>query len=272
MIVRTILLIGMISAAALSISGCGKNSEGEKLVQNVTVSAYQQETDVYLEIKALVNTGNMQLVGFELPIFDFHNPSMVYGKVAVRLPLSGTGTEIALAVNLTDVAGLQTVDSLLPNGTPLPVGGLGNVPVLAIPIGGGSKVYFALGRDVAMAGVAINIREFDGLGAGGELPINIFPQFKFANGVVGIAGIYTSPTPGKNGLALFVDAGNALDGLMNKSTSKLTALNGVELRGSSYRSTLRFNSVMPSVEDKASVNYKLYKLNKKRTRLNAIVR
>ncbi|OFZ56710.1 MAG: hypothetical protein A2428_05665 [Bdellovibrionales bacterium RIFOXYC1_FULL_54_43] len=262
------MTITMVAGLALFMGGCGQNNSQNNLVKDVQLRTFEQNGASYVEVASLFNTGATQLASFELPIFNPEKPSEVYGRIAVRQVLTGnaTGFELGLAVNLTEVAHLNLVDKYLPNGTPIPVGGLGNTPVIGVPVGGsGARIYVAYGPNVALIGAALPIREFDGMT---DAPVNVFPMFEFGEGVRGIAGIFTGTEKKQSGIALFVDAGPALNPA--PITSKLLAGDGAVRAPAA--SALKFKSIRAPSDETYQVNYRLYKLNKKRAVLHPSVR
>ncbi|OFZ19911.1 MAG: hypothetical protein A2X94_14745 [Bdellovibrionales bacterium GWB1_55_8] len=254
--------IALFGTIALLATGCGGGNDSN-LFKSVGLSSYQENGDLYVEVKSLLQTGSMQLLSIELPIIDSHDPSKVYGKLAVRQSFNGTA-ELALALNVSDTVNLPEFDGKLPNGTAIPVGGLDQVPVVGLPIGGSSaKVYIAYGAGVAMIGVAVPLREFDGMGQSvGNA--NIFPVFDFGKGVRGLGGIFTGMSPGQSGIALFVDAATAI---APQPAAKVLALAAGDFLVP-VKSKLTFSSVSPSRKKKNKINYTLYKMNKKRSRLS----
>ena len=248
-----------VGLAALTLSlglvGCGQN--GENIVRDVSVRTYVQNNDVYVEVLTVIDTGNAHLPSIQLPIFDPRNPGKVYGSVAIREVFAGGGgAEIGIAANLTTITGVQGLnDPTLPNGTPIPVGGLGNTPVIKLSISQDSKIYAAYNPGVALIGAALSLKEFDQIGQriGG---VNFFPSFSFPNGIRGIAGIYTGQNSHQNGLALFVDIGPALKPPGGGA--------GLTLRMSEIGiggSQLLFPSKYPSSRQRRAINRRLYELD-----------
>jgi hypothetical protein len=189
--------------------GCGKQGQGG-LAKSVQIRTYTQDGDIWGEVVANFETGGLTFPALTLPIFDPKVPGVSYGTVSFRPILSG-GTELVVAVNISDIANVQNVMTTLPNGTPIPVGGLSQCTTVGLPVGGTKTiVYVALGEGCAMVGVALAIKELDNVGQHVGLPLNFFPAFDFGNGVRGIAGVFTGTTSGSSGIALFVDFAGAM--------------------------------------------------------------
>jgi hypothetical protein len=132
------------------------------------------------------------------------------------------GTEISIGLNLSELADVDADDALLPNGTSIPIGGLGNTPIIGLAVGKtAARAYFALGSGVALLGFAIPIREFDGIGRSmGKA--NAFLPFEFGP-VRGTGGLFGGPNPGQTGPGLFVDIGPLLENMVQNQSPSLAA-------------------------------------------------
>ncbi len=253
-------LFAFMLSCTLVMSGCGK-SGGLKLVKNIQLKTYEMNGDAYAEMIATLDTGNIMLPALDLPIQNPKNPGVSIGHVSIK-PVLGGGSDLGLAVNITQASkGTAGTGGTLPNGTSLPVGGLGGATVIGLTIGNtGSKVYLALGPQTAVLGVAVVIKEFDSIGknVGG---INIFPSFKVGNNITGVAGIFTSATPSQSGIAVFADASSILPGAA--ATASVLAVRGGYPAQRAY-----FVDVMPSKKKEQRVYGDLFKMHQKRTRLN----
>jgi hypothetical protein len=252
----------LVSLLAVGVTGCGKG-QGQ-FVKDVQIRTYTQNNDVYAEVKAQVDTGKLSIPGITLPILNPKQPGVIYGSIGLNPSLNG-GSELTLDVDVTAATGVQGIDgSLLPNGSPIPVGGLGNVPVVGLQAGANSKIYVAVGPGVAVLGVALTVHQFDNVGGNIPIPINLFPSFKLANGVTGIAGIFTGPVSGQNGVALFVDASAAFG---TASTMTARALSDLKVVPTAP-SRVFFIEPRPAADDEYRVKMGLYQLNRKRSRVD----
>lgn len=229
-------------------SGCGKNAS---IVKEVKLRSYSQDGDAYAEMKAMLNIGGTDLPAIELPIADPRNPAITYGRVGI-LPSLISGAELSVNLNLTKVAEAPQGNGRLPNGTSLPVAGLDENKIISLPLGrSAARLYIAIDHDTIVMGTAIPIREMDPLGrySGG---LNLFKSFTL-KGMRGIAGIFTSPTPGQNGFGLFVDASGLVD------------VSGFAAK--SARTRVAFVNQNPGRSKETKINNHLYKLSEKRQRL-----
>ncbi len=205
--------IRLLSCVALSItaalgSGCGKN----QILRDVSAKTQQSEAGhVSVEITSVWDTGNIRVPAVTLPIPDPNHPSITIGSVSLK-EVFPSGAEISVGLDLTELADVDSDDALLPNGTTIPIGGLGDTPVIGLKVGDtAARAYFALGSGVALMGFAIPIREFDGLGRSMGRS-NAFIPFQFGD-VRGTGGLFSSPDSGQTGPGLFVDIGPLLQSL-----------------------------------------------------------
>lgn len=263
---RRLVATATFAALAFIGTGCGK----ENIVKDVKLRSYNQNGDAFAEVKAVIGVGGAELPSVNLPIFDPRNPAVTYGAVTLN-PGFGGLADLGIAVNLTEVATVPSGDATLPNGTALPVGGLDPSKVISLPLANtGGRFYVAFDNNVSVVGTAIPIKEMDPLGKYGG-GANLFSGFTFKNGVRGIAGIFTSPTPGKNGFGIFVDASN----LVQKPVPSLGFASSRFALFSSPRDSqpavaqkaVRFIEQRPNARKERKINEHLYKLSVYRKRL-----
>ncbi|MEO5970319.1 MAG: hypothetical protein ABIQ95_10370 [Bdellovibrionia bacterium] len=205
-----------LTAVLVGTSGCGANgSPVSTLVNNVKLRTYAQNNEQWMEISVLLSTGGFSLAGINLPIVNPKDNTKIYGELSMIPTLCSTspcygGGELAISVNLTQTTQVQGIDIALPNGTRLPVGGLQNATVVALPIAQtGAKIYIAFGQGVAMFGAAVPFSAMDP--AGKYVPgVNIFEPLTF-NKINLIAGIFAGAAPNTTGVGLFVDLSSTLN-------------------------------------------------------------
>ena len=167
----------------------------------------------------------------------------------------------------------------LPNGSQIPVGGLGSLPVINLPIGNtGARVYFAVGKgaageQIALFGTAITFKEFDSL-AKYVGNANLFPAFVFPDGIRGIAGIFTGTAPSTSGIAVFVDVGPVLPKNMQTQTSPRTLAMSADSIDSAPRAawpvgqSLLFKDVHQTRSQERKIRSELYYMNQQAQRLS----
>lgn len=187
----------------LMMSACGK--KGDLQITAVDMSTSQIEQRTYLNFEALVKIGKLKFPNVEVPIL---NPATMtsFGQLALLRQADGTNKmmvsiDFETATRLNPVLGYS-----LPNGREIPLSlGAQNATLIGIPILENSRIY--VGGDLRgemFLGAAIAIPAFDNIMNQVSIPLNIFTAFPFSANVTGVAGIFTSPGPGQNGLALFV--------------------------------------------------------------------
>lgn len=242
--VTSILFLIFISMLA---TGCGKS--GYKPITNVAVSTSTLNQDVYVNLKAEFNLGNVSLPAVTLPVVNPKDPQEIFGSLSINPTFNGT-SEVNLKVNFTEVTHLQGGKASLPNGAALPVGGLSQVEIVELSIPNTlAKVYIGLDQKIAIAGFALSIKELDQLGStiGG---VSLMPSFAFGK-IKGVGGIYTGNQPGTTGLALIVDLSSVLnqEQIFNLSKGSFANLK-----------TLAPTSVTPSSSQKSKLETYLFKI------------
>lgn len=201
----TALAGAFVGVLALSSTGCGKLSG---LVTDVRYQAYSDtQGNPMTKVEFDLDTGALMFPSLAIPIVNPNNPSQIYGMV-VMSDILGGGTQLSIDANLAAIAGsVSSWDGCrLPNGKPVPMRMPAGVPCpIGIPLGGnGSVLYLAFTDTIAMVGTAVVINEFDGVG-GAILGADVFLPFGSATSVNGIAGLFTSLSPGQSGVGIFAD-------------------------------------------------------------------
>ncbi len=220
-------------AAGLSACGGGLNSDSSSIVSKSSLSTYLSGTDIVAELRTQLDTGNLLIAGLDVPITDKHDPTRVLGHIAIQSSFCGsaictTGSELVLSVNLTQSAKGSSIVNTLPNGTAIPIGGLGGTPIIGIPIKNNAQLYVGISDKVALMGVALPFKEMDNVGK--NLPgVNIFQPFgnNGAGGARGIVGIFTGASAGQSGLALFVDLSTVIHKPAEVAPKTLASLDGI---------------------------------------------
>ncbi|MBT3983103.1 MAG: hypothetical protein HOE90_17250 [Bacteriovoracaceae bacterium] len=206
--IKSILIVCIFS---LFIVGCGTNPDEVQIVKDLEISATQNDdAEVILGFSMLLDIGQMSLPSVD---FTIVHPETGHdlGQVSLLSSFDGS-SEIGISVNLTGATNgeVSSGDANLPNGKAIPVGGVDNSKILALPVAdSGVIIYIGLDTGMALAGVAVPIAQFDQIGGsiGGA---NIFPVFDI-QGVKGIAGLFTGSGSGENGLAIFFDFSSVVD-------------------------------------------------------------
>ncbi len=213
-------LSGILCLLAFQTTGCnGKPNApvSPVQVQNTSVStSLAPNQDELLNFSITLSTGNFTVIGATLPILNPSNPSAQYGSLSLQPILCanhatcpyGNSVQVGVSLDLSEIAQTQGLPPLLPNGSPLPVGGLQNSTVVTLPIGNtGGDIYFAFGKGVAMFGAAVPFAQMNVVGQtipGANLfvPITITtPKGPFTL----LPGIFTGSAPNTTGIGFFAD-------------------------------------------------------------------
>lgn len=175
----------------------------EGIIKNVSVSAQEQEGDLYVGLTTQLQTNNLQILNITLPVFATSMPGVQVGQIEVQSYSPGF-TNVTLKVNLSEVTELPLrQETSLPNGTPFPVWGVDVKGWYSLAVGSSqaSKVYLNLAsnQSYAILGYALSI---DSLSVG--IAANVFKPFQ-ADTIAGYGGLYTGLLPDQSGLAVFAN-------------------------------------------------------------------
>ncbi len=198
-------LMLVLAVTMLGATSCKQDPE-DRFVKEVGLRTKVVDEKVWLEMSAMMNLKTVVLPSLQFPIAY---KGVEYGKLYMAPSLNQGLSEIAVEVNLSEIAKLEPMDATLPNGGKLPVGGIDRADVIEIDIPQiHGKVYIALNTiagsgKVFMGGFAVSIPKADGIGdAVGEG--QLFPFFKIGK-VAMFAGVYSSTEPNQTGIGVFTD-------------------------------------------------------------------
>lgn len=256
----------IVLCSTFALTGCQPKEPGEGLVKYVKAKTFTLEDQIWLEAQIGLNPGNLTLPPLDLPIFDPNDPSHHFGRISIRQIVDG-GSELAVAVNLTEATGIPGLAARLPNGQPIPFVGLENSIGIGIPVSRGSVVYVVVGEGIAMLGAAIGIKELDEIGSG-LCPASLFFPFSFENPPITVsAGTYFGCEPSTSGLGVFVDLAGVFEGLSAKDAEAIGfSRAGVAAQVASDAGVMEVKPASRSVERR--LHYRLWKLNQTRKTLH----
>ena len=230
---------------SLVMSSCGANKP--QVVTGIQVQSSTVDQDVFLALQADLNLGAMSFPAVSLPILHPRGQTPI-GSVEL-LPLLGGKNQIKISVNVSALSDIHATQAKLPNGNAIPL--IANNPTIAIPLGAGAQLYLTIGANAVALGVAVPIKQFDGIGnAVGA--INLFPVFTIDK-VVGAAGIFTGTQAGQNGFALIADV------------TQYVNMQNIFVPQSAAK--LNFAAQIPSKAKEDKINSMIYDLHRKKTRL-----
>lgn len=199
---KNIVKVGIVAVASLWLTACGSNT-ANNIIKGVSLRTYEHPAThhQYMEVKAEIDSANMIFPTAYLQVVDPKNPNIELGTVHLQSDFNGKNL---LVVN-ADISGFKLGsyigESKLPNGNPLPVAGLSNVFALNVK-DSKTRLYVGEYQDQVVLGVAVAMKEFDGLAA--SIPnSNLFFAFPQESGVSGIAGFFTGSQSSTSGIALF---------------------------------------------------------------------
>lgn len=240
-------------------SACGNRPQ---VVTSVQVQSSTVNQDVILALKADLDLGAMSFPAVTLPILHPRGQTPI-GSVDL-LPILGGKNQIKISVNVSTLADIQASQATLPNGNAVPL--IANNPTITIALGAGAELYLTVGANAVALGVAVPIKTFDGIGnAVGA--INLFPMFNIDK-VVGSAGVFTGSQAGQNGFAIIADVTqyvNLQDIFIPQPAASMMKMAMVQEEQAIVR--LDYTSQIPSKSSESKINSMMYKLNRKKTKL-----
>lgn len=199
---KTMLLMTL--AMSFILASCG--GESKKIVTDFSLETRDQD-----EQKYVVSDFQLDLGSAELPFLNLPLPKD-YGYL--RMYRMNGLNHVAIDVNLSEILKVPGGVVTLPNGNMFPVDTMG-AGVVAIPVNGINGVVYVSQKDeMTLIGFAISIKQLDGIGNSlGN--IGVFPNFDIKNVNV-TAGVYSSDSAGKTGIAVFGNIGALWNGDDNK--------------------------------------------------------
>lgn len=204
----------ILSLLILIFTSCEKPAEQKPFITDVALKTKLQDEKVWLEFSAMMNLKTFVLPSLQFPVIDFRHPEIIYGKLYMAPSFTPGESEIAIDINLTELAKLEAVEPTLPNGGRLPIGGVDRADVIEIQIPQiHGTVYIALNtlhpdKKVFMSGFALSIPQADGIGTAVG-PGQLFPHFTIKNVLI-YAGVYTSDEANKTGIGVFSDLSSVI--------------------------------------------------------------
>ena len=188
----------------LSFSACNQVTVSDFLSKvDVSVAPSTTSSDDVITLSAQFKIGNVNLAQISVPIPDPRTSQNI--GTATFAQLGNGQAEITVSVNSSVIPNASaTLGNSLPNNNPTPLA-LGTKPgdLLAIPFMTHSRLY--IGGDLKTTvymGVALGINGLDQVMSQIGSPANLFYSGTFGQ-VMGVGGLYGSPTAYENGIAIF---------------------------------------------------------------------
>jgi hypothetical protein len=249
---RCLFVFSVSAGLVSSLTGCG-NSNLQNFITQIQTKTYSQNENQWVQLDATLNTGGFRLASIQLPVVDPNNPDISYGQLGIVSTQCGVGCYggiLSLSVNVTHATKLPGQSPRLPNGTPLPIGGVGLDQIIVLPVAQtGAKVYLAFASGIATLGAAIPFAAMDP--AGKYVPgANLFIPAQIGP-VSFTAGLFVGAEPLTTGIGVFVDLGQVIippkasfAQMDMNSSDNLKSILGIE--PSSFQNQLVLKSVKPS--------------------------
>ncbi len=267
------ILGGFLVLSALNSVGCNNKTQPVNPIHvenpSVTTSLAPNQ-DEWIDFSITLSTQNFTVTAVSLPILNPQNPSIQYGSLSIQPVLCtnpstcpyGNSAQIGVNLDVTSFIAAKGVAPILPNGAPLPVGGLQNSTVVALPVSNtGAEVYFALGKGVAMLGAAIPFTQMSVVGQvvpGADLFIPITIKTSKGNFTL-LPGIFTGQAVNTTGVGFFAD----LSGLLPQSGNR-----GMAGEVANVENHLVLSPTIPSSKKRTRLYQELWNLNEKGGRLD----
>lgn len=238
--------------AVAGLTACGGQNA---IIKDAKLDLTQQNGESVATLTTEINTGAVPVSAVSFPV---HLNNKDYGKVEITKDVTTGKSYLVVSINVQQALNLPSpqFNSMLPNGTAVPLAGIDLTKLMAFNVGNtNSKVYLYIDTAAkkAVIGAAINISAL-ALGTNA----NAFIPFAFSN-VSGMAGIYLGAQPGTSGVGVFAD----LSGLLPSATVSVHS----ELAKASGEVGFVPSSFSPQVQKQ--FNWRLYELSVSGTPLTA---
>lgn len=237
---------------------CG--GQRPETLKDIKVSTETVDGDIYLNLNADLDFGNIVFPSFSIPVIDPKTNDEV-GTVAL-LPVAGGLTQLSIDANISVLADINPESVSLPNGGLVPF--IANNPAVKIDLGNGAQLYLTASQDVYAIGVALPISGLDSIGSGVGMPINFFPVFTIDE-AISTVGLFTSPNAGENGLAFVSDVSAYVPSQEEEAFTKSTLAFAVQRQEEQVE--LDYNEQIPKRSIENYINNRLLKMHWRKTRL-----
>ncbi|MBU6154522.1 MAG: hypothetical protein KGP28_09500 [Bdellovibrionales bacterium] len=191
-------------AVLLSLSTAACSPKDTIKLKGVDLGTHQSQGRTFVDLEAIVLMGRLHFPNLEVPIY--HPGSMQNLGSVLLQPLDDGSNRLFVSVDYEAATSLDpTLGSTLPNGRELPRAlNLGSVKMVGIPILEASRIYVGGNLKANLAvGVALGVPALDSVTQSIPIPLNLFFSYPFSPEVSGVAGLYSSPLRGRNGVGVF---------------------------------------------------------------------
>jgi len=189
----------VLSLFLLSLSACNLNQN--IAIRGLDLSTSDSAGATYVNLEAIVSLGSLKLPSTNSAI---NNGNQQIGEIAIQTLADGT-SRVAVSVNYDEAMKMDpALGKTLPNSRDIPALLSNDTSLIGIPVLQNSRVYIGGNpKGNLYAGIALNVPAFDHILSQIPASLNLFLPFPFSSEIYGVAGIYSSPQVGQNGLAIF---------------------------------------------------------------------
>lgn len=196
------LKCAVMGAIALTLSACSGGRQ--QFFDNLDVRVYEQGGQSYIQMTTVFELGNVSLTQVDVAVKDPATQQPVGNVNFEQLP--STQGQLILNVNASLLAHADaTLGTSLPNGRAIPLAlDLEPGESFGVPFLEASRVYLGGSlKGTIFAGVALGIKGLDQVMHRLNTAANVFFSFRPTDNLLGVGGIYGSPNPNENGVAVF---------------------------------------------------------------------
>jgi hypothetical protein len=187
---------------ALSLSACSPKDTVK--LKGVDLGTHESGGRTFVDLEAIILMGRLHFPAIEVPI---HHPDSMQNLGSVLLqPLDDGSNRLFVSVDFEAASTINPVlGQTLPNGRELPRAlNPESARMIGIPILQGSRIYVGgTLKSNLIAGAAFGVPALDAVTQSIPVPLNLFFSYPFSPEVSGVAGLYSSPVRGQNGIGVF---------------------------------------------------------------------
>lgn len=199
---RHSLNVLVLTGLMVVLSAC--SGGGRSFMKNLDIRVSAQGNESFVTLASEFELGNVSLDAATYTIKDPKTQQQV-GKIDFGQTQAGLGA-ITMEVNASLLVHADPDLGLtLPNGRPLPLAlSIERGDSFGVPVNEHSRVYLGGSLQTTIfAGVAFAIKGLDQVMDQLSNPANVFYTFRPNDKIMGAGGIYGSPMPNQNGVAIF---------------------------------------------------------------------
>lgn len=197
------LKCALLGALAMGLSACS-SGDRQEFFHKLDVRVTEQGGQSYIQMSTTFELGNVSLAQVQVAVKDPVTQQPVGNVSFEQLP--NTRGQLLLNINASLLAHADaTLGTTLPNGRDVPVAlNLEPGESFGVPFMEASRIYLGGSlKGTVFAGVAFGIKGLDQVMDRLNTSANVFFTFRPSDKILGSGGIYASPNPSENGVAIF---------------------------------------------------------------------